>query len=436
MKSIDSIPVSKMQRASKLVGTGVKIGANYLKYYGEKLIDAERAEEKLNQDNADDIYNTLKSLKGSALKLAQMLSMERNILPKAYVDKFSLAQFSVPPLSGPLVRKTLKKHLGKTPEELFDEFSEEAISAASIGQVHLAVKNNKRYAVKIQYPGVAESIGSDLALVKPIASKMFNIKMNEAEQYFTEVEKKLLEETDYQIELQQSIEMSEACAKVLDIKFPKYYPEWSSKKVLVMDFMKGKPLGAYVQKNKSSQAERNAIGQTLWDFYMFQIHGLRKVQADPHPGNFLINKKAKLVAIDFGCIKKIPENFYGPYFDLSSREVLNDAKLFEQKLEALEILTKSDSKEERKFFTALFHQMLTLFTKPFQSEEFDFGDATFWDQIGDLAQQFTSQSELRKMNNNRGSKHFIYVNRTFFGLYSLLNDLKAKVEVNRFKSLI
>ena len=99
-------------------------------------------------------------------------------------------------------------------------------------------------------------------------------------------------------------------------------------------------------------------------------------------------------------------------------------------------MTKSDSKEERKFFTALFHQMLTLFTKPFQSEEFDFGDATFWDEIGDLAQQFTSQSELRKMNNNRGSKHFIYVNRTFFGLYSLLNDLKAKVEVNRFKSLI
>ena len=121
---------------------------------------------------------------------------------------------------------------------------------------------------------------------------------------------------------------------------------------------------------------------------------------------------------------------------MSSREVLNDPKLFEQKLEALEILTKSDSKEERKFFTALFHQMLTLFTKPFQSEEFDFGDAAFWDQIGDLAQQFTSQSELRKMNNNRGSKHFIYVNRTFFGLYSLLNDLKAKVEVNRFKSLI
>ncbi len=436
MKSIDSIPVSKMQRASKLVGTGVKIGANYLKYYGEKLIDAERAEEKLNQDNADDIYNTLKSLKGSALKLAQMLSMERNILPKAYVDKFSLAQFSVPPLSGPLVRKTIKQHLGKIPEELFDEFSDEAISAASIGQVHLAVKNKKRFAVKIQYPGVAESIGSDLSLVKPIASKMFNIKLNEAEHYFAEVEKKLLEETDYEIELKHSVEISKACAGVLDIKFPKYYPQYSSKKVLVMDFMKGQPLGAYLQNNKSSQAERNAIGQSLWDFYMFQIHGLRKVQADPHPGNFLINKKGKLVAIDFGCIKKIPDSFYVPYFDLSSAEVLNEPELFEQKLEALEILTKNDSKEERKFFIALFHQMLTLFTKPFQSEEFDFGDATFWDEIGALAQQFTNQSELRKMNNNRGSKHFIYVNRTFFGLYSLLNDLNSKIEVNRFKSLI
>ena len=96
-----------------------------------------------------------------------MLSMEKNLLPSAYVERFSLAQFSVPPLSGPLVRKTFKQYFGEYPEDLFDTFATQSVNAASIGQVHLATKNGKKLAVKIQYPGVANSIGSDLALVKP-----------------------------------------------------------------------------------------------------------------------------------------------------------------------------------------------------------------------------------------------------------------------------
>ena len=95
MKSIDKIPTSKIQRAGKLVSTGAKVGVNYLKYYGEKLTKTQAvAKENLNKNNAEDIYSGLKQLKGSALKVAQMLSMEKSILPQAYVDKFSLAQFS------------------------------------------------------------------------------------------------------------------------------------------------------------------------------------------------------------------------------------------------------------------------------------------------------------------------------------------------------
>ena len=102
MKSINRIPTSKLQRASKLVSTGAKVGLNYIKYYGEKISKTkEIAKENLNKNNAKDIYGGLKQLKGSALKVAQMLSMEKNLLPLAYVEKFSLAQFSVPPLSPP-----------------------------------------------------------------------------------------------------------------------------------------------------------------------------------------------------------------------------------------------------------------------------------------------------------------------------------------------
>ncbi|MBT8239143.1 MAG: AarF/ABC1/UbiB kinase family protein, partial [Croceitalea sp.] len=122
MKTLDKIPTGKIERAGKLVKTGVKIGGNYVKYYGKKLVNPELSKEELNEDNAEDIYDGLKSLKGSALKVAQMLSMEKNLLPSAYVEKFSLSQFSVPPLSAPLVRKTFKKYLGKYPEDVFDTF--------------------------------------------------------------------------------------------------------------------------------------------------------------------------------------------------------------------------------------------------------------------------------------------------------------------------
>lgn len=435
MKTLDKIPTGKIERASKLVKTGVKIGGNYVKYYGKKLVNPELTRDELNEDNAGDIYDGLKSLKGSALKVAQMLSMDKNILPAAYVEKFSLSQFSVPPLSAPLVRKTFKKYLNKYPEEIFDTFDKDSINAASIGQVHKATKDGKDLAVKIQYPGVAESISSDLALVKPIAIRMFNLKGKDSDKFFEEVENKLVEETNYLLEMKQSQEITTACAMIPNMEFPKYYPELSSERIITMDWMHGLHLSEFA-KTSFDEATGNKLGQALWDFYMFQIHGLRKVHADPHPGNFLISKENTLIAIDFGCIKEVPDEFYYPYFELARKEVLQNDQLFMEQLYKLEILTKTDSPEELKFFKALFKEMLTLFTAPFNKEKFDFGADEFWIRIADLSQRYANDQQIRKMNGNRGSKHFLYMNRTFFGLYNLLHDLKANVEVNSFRAYI
>ena len=432
MKTLDSIPTSKIERAGKLVKTGVKIGGNYVKYYGKKLVNPEVAKEELNENNAEDIYDGLKSLKGSALKVAQMLSMEKNLLPRAYVEKFSLSQFSVPPLSAPLVRKTFKKYLGKYPEDIFDSFEKDSINAASIGQVHKATKNGKELAVKIQYPGVAESISSDLALVKPIAIRMFNLKGKDSEKYFKEVENKLVEETNYILELKQSEEITQACEMIPNIQFPKYYQDLSSERILTMDWMKGKHLSEFAKLDFDADLG-NQLGQALWDFYMFQIHKLRKVHADPHPGNFLVSTDNTLIAIDFGCIKEIPNEFYEPYFELAKEENINNDAIFMEKLYELEILTPTDSEQELKFFKALFKEMLTLFTSPFNKEEFDFGSDDFWVRIADLSERYSKDEQIRKMNGNRGSKHFLYMNRTFFGLYNLLHDLNAKVKVNTFR---
>jgi predicted unusual protein kinase regulating ubiquinone biosynthesis (AarF/ABC1/UbiB family) len=432
MKTLDSIPTTKIERASQLLKTGVKVGGNYLSYYGEKIVNPSLTKDKLNENNAEDIYDGLKNLKGSALKVAQMLSMDKSIMPQAYVDKFSLSQFSVPALSAPLVRKTFKKYLGKFPEEIYDTFSPDSINAASIGQVHLATKNNKKLAVKIQYPGVAQSISSDLALVKPIATRMFNLKGKDSEKYFKEVENKLLEETDYVLELKQSQDMATACASIENIRFPKYYPELSSEKTLTMDWMEGTHLSEFTAQN-TNPAKGDKLGQALWDFYMFQMHKLKKVHADPHPGNFLVDKDANLIAIDFGCIKQVPEEFYVPYFELANPEVINNPELFDQKLYQLEILRKDDSPQEIAYFKDIFYRLLSLFTKPFHGDFFDFSDTTFFGSIATMGEEFTKDTQLRKMNGNRGSKHFLYINRTFFGLYNLLHDLKARVNTKQFE---
>src|SRR5262249_9354103 len=152
-------------------------------------------------DNAQDIYNSLSELKGSALKVAQMLSMDKNLLPQAYQQKFALAQYSAPPLSYPLVVKTFKQYFGKGPEEIFDSFTHHAVNAASMGQVHQAILGDKVFAVKIQYPGVGDSVRSDLAMVKPIALSMFNLNPAEYDEFIQEVELRMMEETDYTLEL-------------------------------------------------------------------------------------------------------------------------------------------------------------------------------------------------------------------------------------------
>ena len=431
MKTIDYIPTSKIERATKLFQTGAKVGVNYLKYYGEKMVNSDLTRDKLNENNAEDIYDGLKSLKGSALKVAQMLSMDKSFLPQAYVEKFSLSQFSVPPLSAPLVLKTFKANFGKTPYEIFDEFNANSVNAASIGQVHLAIKNNKKLAVKIQYPGVANSISSDLALVKPIAIRMFNLQGKDSDKYFKEVEDKLIEETNYLLELKQSQEVVEACHKIENLVFPNYYPNYSSEKIITMDWMTGIHLSEFTNKN-TNQEVANKLGQALWDFYMYQIHILRKVHADPHPGNFLVNQENQLVALDFGCMKQIPNEFYIPYFELINKDVIDNKILFGEKLFELEILRVDDSKEEIEYFTQMFYDLLSLFTKPFQSENFDFSDEVFFENIAQLGERFANDTNLRKMNGNRGSKHFIYMNRTFFGLYNLMFDLKAKIVVNEY----
>ena len=234
------------------------------------------------------------------------------------------------------------------------------------------------------------------------------------------------------MELNQSQEVGKACKKIENLIFPDYYPEFSSERIITMDWMTGKHLSEFTAVNENQEVA-DKIGQALWDFYMYQIHILKKVHADPHPGNFLVNEENQLIALDFGCMKQIPNDFYIPYFELIDKKVINNPSFFSAKLFDLEILRTDDSKEEIAYFTDMFYDLLSLFTQPFQEENFDFSDPEFFGNIAKLGERFAKDTNLRKMNGNRGSKHFIYMNRTFFGLYNLMFDLKATIVVNQYQ---
>ena len=429
MKTQERIPKSRIERAAHIAGAGVKVGGNYLKHYAKKLVNADVSREELHKDNAGDIYETLSTLKGSALKVAQMMSMDKALLPRAYAEKFQMSQYSVPPLSGPLVIQTFMRSFGKTPASLFDEFSLSASNAASIGQVHRAVKNGRNLAVKVQYPGVASSIRSDLKMVKPFAVQLMGLNEADVNLYSAEVEARLLEETDYELELRRSQEISGACGHLPDLLFPGYYPELSSRFVLSMDWMPGLHLNEFLEKNPSQEI-RDRAGQALWDFYEFQIHSLRQVHADPHPGNFLLQEDGRVAVIDFGCIKVIPDQFYYPYFSLINPDVLREEQITVKLFEALEFLHSGDGPAERKFFIPLFQRMISMLGKPFQECSFDFGDDEYFNGIYRFAEELASMPEVRNSPKARGSRDGLYINRTYFGLYSLLNQLKARVKTH------
>lgn len=428
MKEQFSIPTGKVQRASKFLTTGVKVGSNYLKHYTRKSIKGDTGKDQLHTENARDIYETLSELKGSALKAAQMMSMDRNMLPRAYADKFAMAQYSAPPLSYPLVVKTFRSAFGKAPTEVFDSFSHNAVNAASIGQVHEATLNGKKLAVKVQYPGVADSVTSDLKLVKPFALRLMNITESDFRLYMSEVEERLLEETDYELELRRSVSITEAFSNqgIEGLYFPRYYPELSAKRVITMDWIDGLHLKEFLQ-TKPSQEIRDRIGQSLWNFYDFQIHRLRMVHADPHPGNFLFREDGKLGIIDFGCVKEVPDDFYVNYFSLHQPGALDDHNKMVELFYLNEFISPADNEDDKKLFIPLFKQIIGLMGRPFFEGRFDFGNEEFFSKIYSLSESLYNNKEVRKSRTARGSRHALYINRTYFGLYMLLHELRSNI---------
>lgn len=426
---MSDFPSTKYERGKIFAKTGLKVGKNYASHYLKTLTGRKSEKADVDKKTAEDVFGEFTNLRGTALKIAQTFSIDQGFLPEEFSEVMTQAQYKVPPINRSLVRSIIRRELGKYPEQIFDKFNSEALAAASIGQVHKArLKDGRPVAIKIQYPGVRDTISSDIALASTLF-KRFTSNGAKFDDYIDEIESTLLKETDY-TEEGKSINRFHERFSSNGIITPQWIPELSTDRVLTMTFIEGIHLKEFLDSNPS-QDDRNHYGQLLWDFFHQQIKDRNEIHADTHPGNFLFTPDGKLGVVDYGCVKSFPEEFFINYLKLLPVHLKRDEEEIIRLYKELDVLRTDpeSSKSEQAIYEFCKNYGYT-FALPYIDDEFNFGD----EEYKQIMAGYTKNAPIT--NGPRGSKHFIFTTRVHLGLYHFLMKLKAVVKTKKSREVV
>jgi len=428
-------PGSARERGLSAAKAGVKFGKNYARYLSRRAAGTDRtvARQEMHSRNAEDLYSELSRLRGTALKMAQGLSMEPGFLPEQFSDVLARAQYDVPAMGPALVHRLVTQALGAPPEEIFAEFSGHAMAAASLGQVHPArLKDGTRVVVKVQYPNVRESVDSDLRLVRGIAGRF--VDKEAVDPYLEEVRDLMMEETDYRIE-GANIEEFAHLFEGTQVVTPRWIEALTTERVLTMTHMEGQHLKEWLAGNPS-QAERDHFGQLLWDVIHEQVVGdSLRVHADAHPGNFLFRDDGRLGLLDFGCIKTFPVGFRDGLVGLYHARMAGNAEALQASYTDLEMLPADMDEEGRMYLLDILDTLGGIIESLYRPDTYDFGQGRLLEQFQAVIPQITGR-EAFKHRRPVGSRHFVFVNRLLAGMLSILSQLGARIDTRRAKALL
>lgn len=359
MSETTTPPISKLKRSGITGLAAARIGIKHAGYKAKTLLSSNSKKQEIKKSHEENIgklvFTVLSQLKGTALKVSQLLSMEANILPESIRAELKNACYQVPPINRALVRKQVVQELGIKPAEAFKNFNPQAFAAASIGQVHRAeTHQGQLVAVKVQYPGIASTIESDMKIIEKLfwtISKTSNLlpDKNVMSLMMTEMQERLREEVNYQIEA-DNLRWFQKNVDLTGITIPDVLDNLSTKRVLTLEMLNGLHLKDWLATNPDQQS-KNRIGQALFDFFWYSVFKLKKINADPHPGNFLFLPNGNIGALDFGCVRHLSDEFVdqfsklipavvGVFYKNQSSEKLKDV------YQSLKILSKDTSQKE------------------------------------------------------------------------------------------
>ena len=278
---------------------------------------------------ADQIVKQLGQMKGAAMKIGQVLStIDFDLVPEgereAFKEKLSALRDSAPSVPFPQVEKLLRKDLGGPLESVFAEFDRTPVAAASIGQVHRArTLDGRDVAVKVQYPGVAEAVETDLRnmnmlfpLVKRLAPGL------DVKALGGELRERISEELDYELEAQNQRRVARVFRDHPHVRVPAVDTGLSTRRVLVTEFVEGEAFGKVKQR---SEEERDRFGEIVYRFFWGLIANERLVAGDPHPGNYLLCPDGRVCFLDYGLMRYVEHEYLEHERALARAVIAEDA---------------------------------------------------------------------------------------------------------------
>ena len=419
-------PKGQIGRGFRIGKLGLALTGSYLGYQFQNLFlsEQERPERRksFNRKAAGQIRAELESLKGPVMKLGQILSTQFHFMPEEALSELAKLQMRAPAMHATLARAQFKASFGKFPEEVFRSFTEEPFAAASLGQVHRAVtKHGQEVAVKIQYPAIRKAIEDDFKLLRSAAFPA-RVTGHATESMIAEIEAGMLQETDY-VNEGQNIDFFREQLKLIDyVRVPLVHWDLSTDRILTMSFISGEPLPDFIVNTKPTQEMRNRIGVQLVELFHLQIHRLRALHADPHPGNYLIKADGTIGLVDFGCVKKFSANFIEIMRAFEQRVWLQGEEHCDRMARLIwgpAILKKARLARELLKRAIHFYEML-------------FPGLTGGGRVVDFGDPKILNAMFRIFNDNVRNKtvnpEFAFYARAEMGLYNLLHLLRAKVD--------
>ena len=301
---------SRWRRNSRLARLGASIGLGHATTSARKVFASAERREQLSRERemrtAQQVAAELGNMKGALMKLGQMASYLDDGLPEPLRLALAQLQSQAPPMSIDLVHAEIERELGAPVHELFVEFDDEPIAAASIGQVHRAIApmpdgTERAVAVKVQYPGVAEAIGADLRTADLLGAMLaLGFKSLNPEEMVAEIKERLTEELDYSREADNQRLFADFYRGHPFIHVPEVIGHLSAARVLTTELVNGHD---FAEVCTWPQEQRDKAGEAIFRFVFRSLYRFRAFNGDPHPGNYLFHKDGRVTFLDFGLIK-------------------------------------------------------------------------------------------------------------------------------------
>jgi predicted unusual protein kinase regulating ubiquinone biosynthesis (AarF/ABC1/UbiB family) len=421
------LPTSKLSRGAVVGKAALRIGASQAKgYLKRKLGSREQTESHQSQtheETAQILIDALGHLKGVSVKIAQQIALGMPFLPPEYLEKISQSFSGVPPINRALIRKVIRQELGANPEAVFSIFENEPFGAASLGQVHRATYKGQALAIKVQYPGIAKSIDSDMSMLRFALTRF--AKGQNIDHLMEEINGRLREEVDYVAEAENTRFFGEHLG-MEHIIIPKVYDEVSSSKVLGTQFLEGMDFDAFMQSDPP-QDLRDHYAQLIFDSFFVSLYQLRQIHADPNPGNFLFMENGKLGMIDFGCVKRIDEGFLQSFntLHLSLIDEIAEEEIVRQYID-LRMIDEAPMEEMLSFYREVIKPLDQLYIEIFREEHYDFKVHTDFSKRGFDTIMTVQQKQLHTVN--KLNEEYIFLDRTLLGYYAMFERMGARID--------